>query len=432
MRWLRASFTTMTTRLILAFFALSTFVSAETSAGWSQWRGPNRDGISPETGLLKEWPVDGPKLLWDAKNIGGGMGSVSIADGKVFVQGKRKEGQCVVALDAKTQAELWSAVVSEKSDQPNGAPTVSDGLVFAVSKDGKLLCCSASDGKTLWSKDFAADFGGQMMSGWGYSESPLVDGDVVIVVPGGKDAMLVALNKKTGAIIWKAATPDMGKKGKDGAGYTGAIISNGGGVKQYVTLVGRGIISVRASDGKVLWTYNDVANGTANIPTPLVWDDYVFASSGYGTGAALLKLEKTGDGVAAKEQYFLKAAEFQNHHGGMVRIGDYIYAGKGHNNGFPVCLEWKTGKILWEQGERPGKESAAVIAADGQLYFRWQDGVMGLIDATPAGYKLRGSFKLPVIKGQSWPHPAVQDKKLYIRVQDDLLCYDISGSDRVP
>lgn len=422
----------MTTRTTLAFVALASLASAEPSAGWSQWRGPNRDGISPETGLLKEWPADGPKLLWNAKNLGGGMGSVSIADGKVFVQGKRKEGQCVVALDAKTQAELWTAVVSEKGDQPNGAPTVSDGLVFAVSKDGKLLCCTANDGKTVWSKDYAADFGGQMMSGWGYSESPLVDGDALIVVPGGKEAMLVALNKKTGTPIWKAPTPDMGKKGKDGAGYTGAIISNGGGVKQYITLVGRGLISVRASDGKALWTYNEVANGTANIPTPLVWDDYVFASSGYGTGAALLKLEKSADGVAAKEQYFLKAAEFQNHHGGMVRIGDYIYAGKGHNNGFPICLEWKTGKIVWEQAERPGKESAAVIAADGQLYFRWQDGVMGLIDATPAGYKLRGSFKLPVIKGQSWPHPAVQDKKLYIRVQDDLLCYDIAGSDRVP
>lgn len=422
----------MITRLALAFVAIASVASAETSAGWSQWRGPNRDGISAETGLLKEWPADGPKLLWNAKNLGGGMGSVSIADGKIFVQGKRKEGQCVVALDDKTQAEVWSAVVSEKGDQPNGAPTVSGGLVFAVSKDGKLLCCSASDGKVVWRKDFAADFGGQMMSGWGYSESPLVDGDTVIVVPGGKDAMLVALNKKTGDVIWKAATPDMGKRGKDGAGYTGAIISNGGGVKQYITLVGRGLISVRASDGKTLWTYNDVANGTANIPTPLVWDDYVFASSGYGTGAALLKLEKNGDGVAAKEQYFIKAAEFQNHHGGMVRIGDYIYAGKGHNNGFPVCLEWKTGKIVWEQSDRPGKESAAVIAADGQLYFRWQDGVMGLVDATPAGYKLRGSFKLPVIKGQSWPHPALQDKRLYIRVQDDLLCYDVSGATRVP
>ena len=422
----------MNARLLSALIvAAPLFIHAETQ-GWHQWRGPQRDGVSPETGLLKEWPKDGPKLLWQAKGLGAGMGSVSIANGKVFVQGKRKEGQVIVALDAATQKELWAMVVSEKGDQPNGAPTVADGLVFAVSKDGKLLCCDETSGKELWRKDFAADFGGQMMSGWGFSESPLVDGDAVIVVPGGKDAMVVALNKKTGEAIWKSPTPDMGKKGKDGAGYTGVMISNGGGVKQYLTLVGRGLISVRASDGKVLWTYNEVANGTANIPTPLVWDDYVFASSGYGTGAALLKLEKDGDGVAAKEQYFLKAADFQNHHGGMVRIGDYIYAGKGHNNGFPTCLEWKTGKILWEQADRPGKESAAVIAADGELYFRWQDGTMGLIDASPAGYKLRSSFKLPVIKGQSWPHPAIEGKKLYVRVQDDLLCFDIDGKPVLP
>ena len=171
----------MNARLLSALIvAAPLFIQAETQ-GWHQWRGPQRDGVSPETGLLKEWPKEGPKLLWQAKGLGAGMGSVSIANGKVFVQGKRKEGQAVVALDAATQKELWATVVSEKGDQPNGAPTVADGLVFAVSKDGKLLCCDETSGKELWRKDFAADFGGQMMSGWGFSESPLVDGDAVIV-----------------------------------------------------------------------------------------------------------------------------------------------------------------------------------------------------------------------------------------------------------
>jgi outer membrane protein assembly factor BamB len=414
---------------ILALLVASQTVAlADTSlSGWYQWRGPNRDGVSPETGLLKEWPTDGPKQLWQVKGVGSGMGSVSIGGGKIFVLGKRKEGVCITALDAATQKEAWFALVSAKGDA-NGAPTFDGERVYAVSKDGQMLCCDAATGKELWHKDYATDFGGKMMSGWGYSESPLVDGDAVIVVPGANDAMMVALNKKTGDVLWKSALPaDVGTRGKDGAGYTGAIISNGGGVKQYLTLAGRGLISVRASDGKTLWTYNAVANGTANIPTPLAWDDYVFTSSGYGTGAALLELKKDGDGVKADEKYFLKATEFQNHHGGMVRLGDYIYAGKGHNNGFPTCVEWKTGKIVWEQSERPGKESAAVIAADGELYFRWQDGIMGLIDATPAGYRLKGSFKLPVIQGQSWPHPAIHDKKLYVRVQDTLLCFDVAG-----
>ena len=406
-----------------------TFAFADSSlSSWSQWRGPNRDGISPETGLLKEWPAEGPKLLWQIKGGGGGMGSVSIGAGKAFVLGKRKEGQSVTAYDLKTQQEVWTTVVSDAKADPNGAPTFDGERVYSVSKDGKLLCCDAKDGKALWSKDYTKDFGGKMMSGWGYSESPLVDGESVIVVPGAEDAMMVAFNRKSGELLWKSAMPkDVGSRGKEGAGYTGAIISNGAGVKQYLTLVGKGVISVRASDGKTLWTYNAVANGTANIPTPLAWDDYVFTSSGYGTGAALLQLKKNGDDVVAEEKYFLKSSEFQNHHGGMVRIGDYIYAGKGHNNGFPTCLEWKTGKIVWEQADRPGKESAAVIAADGDLYFRWQNGVMGLIEASPAGYKLKGSFTLPVIQGQSWPHPAIQDKKLYVRVQDTLLCFDIAG-----
>ncbi len=421
----------LTLRILTVVVSLSSVSLAADSkqlTGWYQWRGANRDGVSAETGLLKDWPADGPKMLWQTKNIGQGMGSVSVGGGMIFVQGKRKEGQCVIALDEKTQAEKWSAVVSDKGDQPNGTPTFDGGRVYAVSKDGKLLCCDAATGKELWRKDFAADFGGIMMSGWGFSESPLVDGDRVIVVPGAADAMVVALDRKSGAVAWKAAMPtDVGGRGKDGAGYTGVVISNGGGVKQYITLVGRGLISVRADDGATLWTYNAVANGTANIPTPLVWDNYVFTSSGYGTGAALLELKKDGRGVKAEEKYFLQAGTFQNHHGGMVRIGDHIYAGSGHNNGVPACIEWKTGKVVWEQAERPGRESAAVVAADGQLYFRWQDGMMGLIDASPSGYKLRGSFKLPVIKGQSWPHPTIHDKKLYIRVQDELVCFDLRG-----
>jgi hypothetical protein len=255
-----------------------------------------------------------------------------------------------------------------------------------------------------------------------------------------------------------------------------------------------------------------VANGTAVIPTPLVWDDYVFVSSGYGTGAALLKIEKDpanaaaapaapkvdeakvaeltqklaelnaaiakhrdarakaekgtpeydaadqrvqavkpdiarveadlakargqsggedsggkipGSPVIANEQYWLNAGVFQNHHGGMVRIGDYIYAGKGHNNGFPICLEWKTGRVVWEKERGPGKESAAVIAADGNLYFRYQDGTMALIQATPSGYTEKGVFKLAVVKGPSWPHPAIHNGKLYVRADDSLLCYDL-------
>lgn len=423
----------MNTRLLIitSLLAADFSATAQTVAavnGWHQFRGPNRDGLSAETGLMKTWPADGPKLLWEIKGAGGGMGSVTVGNGHVFVVGNRKEGVSITAFDLKTQQEAWSTVMCDKRDQPNGAPTFDGERVYAVSKDGILACCDAKSGELIWRKSYTADLGGQIMSGWGFSESPLVDGDLVIGVPGGNDCTVAAMDKKTGEVKWKSSLPsDVGTRGKDGAGYTGVVISNGGGVKQYITLVGRGLVSVRASDGKTLWTYNAVANGTANIPTPLVWDDYVFTSSGYGTGAALLQLKKHGDGVMAEEKYFLQAGKFQNHHGGMVRIGDHIYAGSGHNNGIPVCIEWKTGKIVWEQTERPGRESAAVISAEGELYFRWQDGTMGLIEATPAGYKLGGTFKLPKVKGPSWPHPSIHDKKLLIRAQDQIFCYDLAA-----
>ena len=194
--------------------------------------------------------------------------------------------------------------------------------------------------------------------------------------------------------------------------------------------MGRGVISVSAEDGKFLWGYNRVANGTANIPTPILHEDYVFCSSGYGTGSALLKLVKDGDkGVKAEEQYFLDAKTMQNHHGGMIMIGDYIYCGNQHNQGFPFCLEWKTGKVKWSPGRGPGKGSAAIVYADGQLYFRYQSGTMALIAASPEGYKENGVFEPPHGGDPSWAHPVVAGGRLYLREQDALYCYNISASE---
>ena len=171
--------------------------------------------------------------------------------------------------------------------------------------------------------------------------------------------------------------PALGDRGGDGAAYSSIVIGNGGGVRQYVQLMGRGVVGVAANDGKFLWGYNRVANGTANIPTPMVHGDYVFCSSGYQTGAALSKLEPAGGGVKAEEVYFLDGKELQNHHGGMIMLGDYVYCGHGHNAGAPTCLEWKTGKIMWRQNRGPGSGSAAVAYADGNLYFRYENGSHG-------------------------------------------------------
>jgi outer membrane protein assembly factor BamB len=399
---------------------------AEAKKGeWSRWRGPNGDGISAEKGLLTEWPNEGPPLDWQAKGFGSGFSSVAVAGGKIFTLGNKDGKCCLIAASVKDGAVLWTTPFGNGG--PNCTPTVDGNLVFGVSHDGDLACCNAKTGKLLWSKNFPRDFGGKMHSGWGYSESPLVDGDRLIVTPGADKALLAALDKKSGKVIWQteASGQQLGRSGGDGAAYASIVISHAAGVKQYVTLVGRGLVGVDAASGKLLWNYNGVANGTANIPTPIIRGDYVFGSSGYGKGSALLKIAKSGGKLAAEEEYFLEGNKLQNHHGGMIRLGDYIYMGHGHNEGFPVCIEMATGQDAWRIGRGPGGSSAAIAYADGHLYFRYQDGTMALIEANPKEYVLKGKFKLKTHNGESWPHPVIAGGKLYLRDQDDLLCYDV-------
>lgn len=401
--------------------------SAAKKGVWPDWRGPSRDGICTETGLLQKWSDDGPPLLWKVEGLGSGYSSVSIADGRIFTLGQRKGGTDLIALSLEDGSELWST--SMGSGSPNCTPVIDGDRVYALSREGHLICADVKSGQVVWDTRFQGDFGGKMMSGWGYSESPLIDGDRLICTPGAEDVMLAALDKKTGTIIWTTPMPEEpGPKGRAGAAYSSVVISEGGGVRQYVQLTGKGVSAVAADDGRLLWHYNKVANGTANIPTPIVSGNYVFCSTGYNTGSALLELHSDGKGkVRAEEIYFLEGRDLQNHHGGMVLVDGYIYCGHGHNKGFPVCVEMKTGKTVWNGGRGPGTGSAAVIYADGQLYFRYQNGVMGLIEATPEEYRLNGEFKLASNNGSSWPHPAIAHGKLYLRDQGTLLCYDISA-----
>jgi outer membrane protein assembly factor BamB len=401
---------------------------ADASQEWPQWRGPNRDGHSPDKNLLSEWDKDGPQLAWKTPGMGKGFSSAAVADGKVFTMGERGDGQFVIALSAADGKPLWSTKFAPKGgNDPRGTPTVDGDRVYVVGGNGVLGALDAESGKIVWSKDFKKDFGAPT-PGWGFCESPLVDGDRLICTPGAKEAMMVALDKKSGEVIWKSAYTEKGKRGGGGAGYSSIVISNGGGVKQYVQLIGHGLIGVRAKDGKLLWNYDGVANGTANIPTPIISGDYVFGSSGYGTGSALLKLVGTGDDeVKAEEVYFLEADKLQNHHGGLILVGEHIYGGHGHNNGFPICVEMKTGKTAWSQGRGPGTGSAAVAYADGHIYFRYENGVVALVEATPKGYKLKGTFKIPNVRDPSWPHPTIVGGKLYLREQDTMYCYDVAS-----
>jgi outer membrane protein assembly factor BamB len=283
----------------------------------------------------------------------------------------------------------------------------------------------SATGKVHWKLNYQKDFDG-VEPVWGFGESPLVDGDRLICTPNGKDAMVVALNKLTGEPIWKCAVPEFGKKGKDNAGgYSSVVISEGAGVKQYVQLIGRGLIGVAAADGHFLWGYDKFANTVANISTPIVSGDYVFGSTAYGGGSGLVKLSKGDDGVTAEEVYFLKPNVLSNHHGGMVLVGDCLYGGTGQNRGNPICVEFLTGAVKWKEDHAPAGGSAAVVYADGKLYFRYDKGTMALIDASPDAFKLISTFKIPDVKRPSWSHPVIAGGKLYLREQDHLLCYKL-------
>jgi outer membrane protein assembly factor BamB len=411
---------------------LPLLAAVATAADWPQWRGPNRDGRSAEQGLLKAWPKAGPPVAWKATGLGRGLSSVSVVGGRVFTMGDRAGAQHVIALSATDGKTLWATKVGPTHDEeyggPRSTPTVDGALVYAIGTDGDLVCLEAATGKERWRKSLARDFGGQMMSMWKFSESPLVDGNRLVFTPGSRDAALVAVDKTTGKEIWRAALPSLGSQGKDGAGYSSIVVSEAAGVRQYVQLLGRGLVGVRATDGKFLWGYNRVANSVANISTPLVRGDYVFASTGYGTGSALVQLSRSGDGVAAREVYFLGASTLQNHHGGLVLVGDHVYGGQGQSRGLPVCVELTTGKVAWGGNIRnAGEGSAGVTYADGNLYFRYQNGLMMLIEASPGAYKENGSFMIPGVQDPSWPHPVVSGGRLYLREQDALYAYDVKA-----
>lgn len=394
---------------------------------WYQWRGPNRDGVCRETGLNDDWPDQGPPLVWRTRGLGSGYSSVSLSKGRLYTMGKQGNDTYLICRRVEDGREVWRTAVGG-GDSPNCTPTVDPeaNLVFGLSHGGDLLCADAETGREVWRKNFGRDFGGRMMSGWGYSESPLVDGDRLICTPGGDRALLAALDKRTGRQIWATAAPagSLGSAGKDGAAYSSIVVSHAGGIKQYVQLVGRGVVGVAADDGRGLWNYNRIANGTANVPTPIVSGDYVFTSTGYGDGGtALLELSRQGRGISVREVYYRRAEELQNHHGGMVLVGNHVYLGHGHNNGFPACVELKTGRNLWQRTRGAGSGSAAVLYADGDLYFRYEDGVLALIEANPAGYRLKRSFQIAANNGKSWPHPVISGGRLYLRDQDELLCY---------
>jgi outer membrane protein assembly factor BamB len=393
------------------------------SASWPQFRGPNRDGLSPDKGLLNEWPADGPPLAWKATGLGVGYASVSLADGKLYTMGDKNGSAFIHALDPKNGKLLWSAKAGRSGGGAGGSsstPTVGGELVFGLGQHGDLVCVEAASGKERWRHNLADEFNGTR-GGWDYCESVLVDGDRVVCTPGGSKSTVLALAKKSGEVIWKCPIPD------ESAGYSSIVVAEAGGVRQYVQLLANSLVGVRAQDGKLLWRYGQKGDrfggNTANIPTPIVHGNQIFAAAGYGRGGALVELSGDDGAIKAREIYFNH--ELNNKHGGVVIVGDNVFADL-DDSGTPYCADLKTGKVKWHKEARTdGSSSAAITYADGRLYVRYANGYVALVEASATGYKERGSFKIPNGDHNSWNHPVVIGGKLYLREKDVLWCYDV-------
>lgn len=421
-RFLAAGVLALTTLTAVASTALAQRPVPGAAREWSQWRGPDRTGISTEKGLLKTWPQGGPTLLWKAEGLGGGYSTPSFAGGKIYGMGYRGQDEVIWARNLADGAEVWSYRITDANrgiGYPDGSrctPTIDGKLLYAVGVSGDLLCLDAGTGKLVWQKHLVNDFGGAVPN-WGYTESPLIDGDKVIVSPGGKTSTIIALNKKDGSTIWQCAVP-----GGSPACYASGIVANVDGQRQYITYLARGVYGVNLADGKFLWHYASPANGIV-CTTPVYQDHMVFATTAYDKGGGAVSLKTNGGAVETAEAYF--SQELQNHHGGVVLLGDHMYYFEGFRIGRLVCREFKTGKLVWADET---KRKGSLVYADGMLYCRDERGEVSLVPATPQGYRSVGSFPQPNRSGKAaWSHPVVTGGKLYIRDQDVLLCYDVKS-----
>jgi outer membrane protein assembly factor BamB len=386
------------------------------AADWPQWRGPKRDGVSSETGLQKSWSGT-PKSLWQVKTLGEGYGSLAVLNGRLYVQGAQEGRSTVFCLNAADGKTLWSTPIGPRLDQDRGpgvrsTPTIDGDRLYALTENGDLACLNLADGKARWSKNILKEYKGSNPY-WLISESPLVDGDRLIVTPGGRGAGVVALNKMTGMWIWSC------KELNDSAGYSSCVVADIGNVRTIMTLTSQAGVGIRANDGKLMWRWERPANGTANCTTPVYADNKVFYTSAYGTGGSLMQLTPKGDVVEAKEVYFTR--DMQNHHGGVVLVNGHLY---GFSNAILTCLEFATGTVKWKN-RSVGKGS--LTAADGLLFLLSETNVAGLAEASPQEYRERGRFRIDDSGWPSWAYPVVANGRLYLRNQASLTCYDVKA-----
>jgi outer membrane protein assembly factor BamB len=395
---------------------------------WPQWRGPNRDGISHETGLLKEWPKEGPALTWKVAHTGSGYSTPAVVGERLYLLGNEGlENEFVEALSTSDGSKSWSTPIGKVGNpqqKPNfpaarSTPTVDGALLYALGSDGDLVCLESENGKIRWRKNLRKDFGGKPGE-WAYSESPLVDGDAVICTPGGSEATIIALDKKSGQVLWKSPLPE-----GDEAAYSSIIVVKTEGTRQYVQLLQKGLVGVDAKTGKLLWRYSKpISRYGANIPTPITSDGFIYAASA-GTGGGLVKLKITGTSIQADQVYF--ESKLPTAIGGVVKVGNSLY---GTTAQALLCLDFQKGDVKWQDR---ALGAASICYADDRLYLHGENGEVALVEVNPNAYQEKGRFAPPSQPKhsqqmeKSWAYPVVSNGRLYVRDHAMLWCYDVKA-----
>lgn len=398
------------------------------AADWPQWRGPSRTGVSHEADLLKEWPKEGPKLLWKISDAGSGYSTPAVVGDRIYLLGNDGlENEFVAAHAVADGKKIWSTRlgnVGNPKQQPSfpgarSTPTVDGQVLYALGSDGDLACVEIASGTVKWKKNLRTDFGGKHGE-WAYAESPLVEGDMVICTPGGATATLLALNKKTGDVVWKCALPEA-----DESGYASAIIVDYGSIKMVVQLLQKGLVGVEAKTGRFLWRYGKaVSRYGANIPTPVAAGGYIYTASA-GTGGGVVKLKVQDRGVEAEEIYF--GPKLPTAIGGALRLGEFLY---GTTGDALTCVEFTSGTVKWQE---PALGAASLCSADRRIYLHGENGDVGLVEPSAEGYREKGRFTPPDQPKRSnpmekaWAYPVVADGRLYVRDHGMLWCYDVKA-----
>lgn len=408
---------------------------------WPQYRGPNRDDVSAETGLMATWPTAGPRLLWTYNDAGIGYSGPAIVGDRLYTLGDRGEDELLIALDipAGTSGNLkqaWAVKLGSKFDfkgnqwsaGPSSTPTVDGKLLYALSGNGELVCVQAADGQEVWRKHLPSELqaqvnpigGGPKNLGWGFTWSPLVDGARLICTPGGPQGTVAALDKLTGKVVWQSGELT------EQAAYTSAMVAEIDGVRQYVVLTNQGLRGVAAKEGKLLWKH-DHKLGTEVINSPMIHGSLIHLTVGTANGNDIIRLKRTGDVFAVEVVY--TGNNLANHHGNVVRVGDFIY-GSGGRGGF-VCQRVADGEIVWSERKIP---TGAVTYADGRLYcYGENDGSLHLVEASSQAANILGRFKIPQSStarkpsGKIWTPPVVANGRLWVRDQELIFCFDVKS-----